>query len=114
MRSRPTITFALAAALGAGTVLGLHAQGGTYTKIGEVHIGGAPRFDYLTADPVMKRLYVSHGTEAVVIDLASREGRRHDYRHARHPRHCAGARSRQGLHEQRRATTTSASSMPGR
>jgi len=35
---------------------------------GEVKIGGAGRFDYLAVDSPAKRLYVSHGTEVVVID----------------------------------------------
>ncbi len=73
MRSRFRLTFAAVLAAAGVLALGLRAQGsGTYARIGEIHIGGAARFDYLTADPMMKRLYVSHGTEAVVIDLSSR------------------------------------------
>ncbi len=42
--------------------------GGAYAAAGEVKIGGAGRFDYLAVDPPAHRLYVSHGTEVVVID----------------------------------------------
>lgn len=44
-----------------------------YAKVGEIHIGGAGAFDYLTVDPAAKRLYVTHGTEIVVIDTASNQ-----------------------------------------
>jgi len=49
------------------TVLPVQAAG-QYTKLTEIKISGAARFDYLTADAIGKRLYVSHGTEVVVID----------------------------------------------
>ena len=42
-----------------------------YAKVGEIKIGGAGAFDYLTVDSAAKRLYVTHGTEIVVIDLAT-------------------------------------------
>jgi len=51
-------------ALGAAT---LGAQG-QYGKVGEVQVGGAGGFDYLTADSEGKRVYLAHGTEVVVID----------------------------------------------
>jgi DNA-binding beta-propeller fold protein YncE len=44
-----------------------------YTKLAEIPIGGAGRFDYLNADGVGQRLYVSHGTEVVVIDTINNE-----------------------------------------
>ena len=50
---------------------GLRAADAPYTKLAEIHIGGAGSFDYLTVDPAAKRLYVSHGTEVVVIDLTN-------------------------------------------
>jgi DNA-binding beta-propeller fold protein YncE len=34
-------------------------------------VGGAGAWDYTTVDPVSHRLYVSHGTEVVAIDLGS-------------------------------------------
>jgi len=42
-----------------------------YQKVGEIHVGGAGAFDYLAVDPAAKRLYVTHGTEIVVIDTAT-------------------------------------------
>ena len=47
------------------------AADGPYSKIGEIPIGGAGAFDYLTVDIAAKRLYVAHGTEVVVIDTAN-------------------------------------------
>lgn len=62
----------------AGAILVALAVGGrlsaadpTYQKVGEIHIGGAGAFDYLAVDAAAKRLYVTHGTEIVVIDTAS-------------------------------------------
>jgi YVTN family beta-propeller protein len=43
----------------------------SYAPAGDIKIGGAGRFDYLAVDAPAKRLYVSHGTEVVVIDTAS-------------------------------------------
>lgn len=39
-----------------------------YAKLAEIPIGGAGGFDYLNVDAANHRLYVSHGTEVVVID----------------------------------------------
>jgi DNA-binding beta-propeller fold protein YncE len=44
---------------------------GQYTKAGEIQIGGPGSWDYLTVDSAGKRLYVSHGTEVVVVDLTN-------------------------------------------
>jgi hypothetical protein len=44
---------------------------GQYTKIGDIHIGGSGSFDYLTVDSAARRLYVTHGTEIVVIDTST-------------------------------------------
>lgn len=44
---------------------------GAYVKVGEIHIGGSGAFDYLTVDPTARRLYVTHGTEIVVIDTST-------------------------------------------
>ena len=67
MRSCLLVTFALVVlAAGAG-----RGQAPQYVKVGEIPIGGAGRFDYLTVDSAGKRLYVSHGTEVVVIDTAA-------------------------------------------
>jgi DNA-binding beta-propeller fold protein YncE len=61
----------LLAPLGVGST-GLLAAAGQYAKVGEIHIGGAGRFDYLNVDSAAQRLYVSHGTEFVVIDLKTK------------------------------------------
>ena len=47
------------------------AQG--YKVSGEIPIGGSGGWDYLIADSENHRLYVSHGTEVVVIDLDSQK-----------------------------------------
>ena len=47
------------------------AQG--YKLAGEIPIGGAGGWDYLTADSGSRRLYASHTTEVVVIDLDSQK-----------------------------------------
>lgn len=66
-------SFTLIAA--AGFMLSAGAQPGAqtsqYVKAGEIHIGGAGGFDYLNVDSEAKRLYVTHGTEIVVIDLTT-------------------------------------------
>ena len=49
----------------------LHAADGPYAKVSEIRIGGAGSFDYLTVDSPAQRLYVTHGTEIVVLDLQS-------------------------------------------
>jgi DNA-binding beta-propeller fold protein YncE len=43
---------------------------GPYHFIKEIPIGGDGGWDYLTVDSAAQRLYVSHGTRIVVIDLA--------------------------------------------
>lgn len=42
-----------------------------YAKVAEIPIGGAGAFDYLNVDSAAKRLYVTHGTEIVVIDTTT-------------------------------------------
>ena len=59
------VTFA---ALGSAT---LFAQG--YHKTGSILIGGTGGWDYLTVDGAGHRMYVSHGTEVAVVDLASQK-----------------------------------------
>jgi hypothetical protein len=51
--------------------VGVHAADSMYTKVGEIAIGGAGAFDYLNVDSDAKRLYVTHGTEVVVIDTTT-------------------------------------------
>jgi len=50
--------------------IGIQAADPPFTKVAEIKVGGAGAFDYLTVDSEGKRLYLSHGTEVVVIDLA--------------------------------------------
>ncbi len=66
MRARFQFTLAVVAL--AGAALAAQAQ---YAKVGEIPIGGGSGWDYLTVDSAGKRLYVSHGTEVVVIDLSN-------------------------------------------
>src|ERR1700752_1929401 len=42
-----------------------------YAKVADIQIGGAGAFDYLNIDSTAKRLYVTHGTEIVVIDTVT-------------------------------------------
>src|SRR3954451_6156797 len=46
---------------------------GTYAQVADIQIGGPlpAQWDYLTADPAGKRLYVSHNAEVVVVDTAT-------------------------------------------
>ncbi len=46
----------------------IHAEG-PYHFIKEIPIGGDGGWDYLSVDPIGRRLYVSHGTKVVVIDI---------------------------------------------
>ncbi len=43
----------------------------SYKVTGSIPIGGSGGWDYLYADAASRRLYVSHGTEVVVVDLDS-------------------------------------------
>ena len=43
----------------------------TVPPAGDIHVGGLGRFDYLAVDSPAKRLYLSHGTEVVVIDTTT-------------------------------------------
>src|SRR6059036_4126516 len=40
-----------------------------YHVIGDIQIGGEGGWDYLTADSAARRLYVSHNTHVVVVDI---------------------------------------------
>ena len=46
---------------------------GPYHFIKEIPVGGEGGWDFLTVDSAAQRLYVSHGTEVVVIDLATNQ-----------------------------------------
>src|SRR5262245_16962902 len=40
-----------------------------YHVVGEIKVGGEGGWDYLTVDSAARRLYVSHATHVVVVDL---------------------------------------------
>jgi YVTN family beta-propeller protein len=68
MMQRFTLGLLMVAALTAGA----SAQG-RFTKVTEIQIGGAGAFDYLNVDSAAHRLYVTHGTEVVVIDTTTNQ-----------------------------------------
>ena len=70
MRSRSTTVTAGAAVLALASVAIMTAQV-QYAKVTDIPIGGAGAFDYLNVDSAAKRLYVTHGTEIVVIDTTT-------------------------------------------
>src|SRR5262249_23241942 len=45
------------------------AADGLYHFLKEIPVGGEGGWDYLTIDPTARRLYVSHATKVVVIDI---------------------------------------------
>jgi YVTN family beta-propeller protein len=71
MRFRFTFVLGLAALVTIAITERPRAADGPYSKIAEIPIGGAGSFDYLTVDSLAKRLYVTHGTEVVVIDTSN-------------------------------------------
>ena len=71
MHLRFTIVLGVAVVLSAAFGGSPRAAEGPYSKVGEIPIGGAGAFDYLTVDSGAKRLYVTHGTEVVVIDTTN-------------------------------------------
>ena len=62
-----------AAIWGLSLITGLGAPtswaGGPYQFLKEIKVGGAGGWDYLTVDAAARRLYVTHSTKIVVIDL---------------------------------------------
>ncbi|HUQ89497.1 MAG TPA: hypothetical protein VM096_18180 [Vicinamibacterales bacterium] len=54
-----------------GALLMSVAADAQYAPAGEIPVAGPGRFDYLTVDSAAKRLYLSHGTEVVVIDTTA-------------------------------------------
>lgn len=53
----------------AGWQAALPAAEGPYKQLAEIKVGGEGGWDYLSVDSAARRLYVSHATKAVVIDL---------------------------------------------
>jgi DNA-binding beta-propeller fold protein YncE len=56
--------------LASALVVQIRAADPNYKLIKEIPVGGEGGWDYLNIDSAAKRLYVSHGTKAVVVDLA--------------------------------------------
>src|SRR5436190_17412192 len=61
------ILLAVACALGLQNAMG--AGDGQYKFLSEIPIGGEGGWDYLSVDPGTHRLYVTHATKIVVVDL---------------------------------------------
>ena len=55
--------------LALGCLASVARAGGTYHLLREIPIGGEGGWDYLTVDAAGRRLYVSHGTQVVVVDI---------------------------------------------
>jgi DNA-binding beta-propeller fold protein YncE len=60
------LVWALASVISASIVF---AAATGYHVVGEIKIGGEGGWDYLTVDSAARRLYVSHATHVVVVDL---------------------------------------------
>jgi DNA-binding beta-propeller fold protein YncE len=66
---RANRTWALAVVFSCFAIVrGASAAEPQYKLLKEIPIGGGSKWDYLTADSVNHRLYVTHGTKVVVID----------------------------------------------
>jgi DNA-binding beta-propeller fold protein YncE len=63
---RLVVTLAI---LALGLPLPARAADGPYRKLKEIPIGGEGGWDYLSVDAAARRLYVSHATKVVVIDI---------------------------------------------
>ena len=59
--------------LGCVVVVVPQAADQPYRLIKEIQIGGDGGWDYLSVDSAARRLYVSHGTKVVIVDLAKDE-----------------------------------------
>ena len=59
----------LALGLALAAPASVRAADGPYRLLKEIPVGGASSWDYLSVDEAGRRLYVSHGTEVVVIDI---------------------------------------------
>ena len=57
------------AVLASGLPGALRAADGPYRQLKEIVIGGEGGWDYLSVDAVGRRLYVSHATKVVVVDV---------------------------------------------
>jgi hypothetical protein len=64
------LCFNLSLALFTLTAASMGRAEGPYHFLKEIPVGGAGGWDYLTVDSAAQRLYVSHATKVVVIDLS--------------------------------------------
>jgi len=60
---------ALTVAFGLLALVSYGADTPSYHFLKEIPIGGDGGWDYLSVDPAGRRLYVSHGTKVVVVDI---------------------------------------------
>jgi len=67
--SRIVLCLALAAGAALWWQAPLPAAEGPYKLLTEIKVGGDGGWDYLSVDAAARRLYVSHATKAVVIDI---------------------------------------------
>lgn len=65
--------FSLVVGIGLLGIPVLHAATTGYHVLGEVTVGGEGGWDYLTVDPAARRLYVSHATHVVVVDIDTKK-----------------------------------------
>jgi DNA-binding beta-propeller fold protein YncE len=57
------------AVAGAPSAARVAPQDARYAKVAEIQIGGEGGWDYLSVDPAGRRLYVSHASKVVVVDI---------------------------------------------
>lgn len=57
------------AVLASGLPIPLRAADGPYRRLKEIAVGGEGGWDYLSVDTAARRLYVSHATKVVVVDI---------------------------------------------
>src|SRR5262249_47224962 len=64
-----TLAIALVVSILAGSTPSEGAAAGPYEKLTDIRIGGEGGWDYLSVDAAAHRLYVSHATKVVVVDI---------------------------------------------
>jgi DNA-binding beta-propeller fold protein YncE len=62
------VMLSLGAAVTAGAAARSFSQGSGYHLLRRVVLGGEGKWDYLTMDPVRRRVFIAHGTEVLVVD----------------------------------------------
>ena len=69
-----SVLVAAAAATFAGPAPETAAASTTYSVIDRIPMPGEGGWDYVNVDPAARRIYVSRGDRAVVLDVASKTG----------------------------------------